>query len=85
MPHADPALGPAREALYRRLIDLRASEIVPRLDGTRALTAEVIGPKAVVARWRLGDGAMLTMASNLGAEPVPLDLPAGPLLFANSG
>ena len=68
VPHADPALGPAREALYRRLIALRATEIVPRLDGARALTAEVIGPKAVVARWRLGDGAILTLASNLDAD-----------------
>ena len=84
MPHPDPALGTAREALYRRLIELRASEIVPRLDGTRSLTAEVIGSKAVVARWRMGDGAILTMASNLGADPVPADLPTGPLLFASA-
>ena len=77
VPHADPVLGPAREALYRRLIALRATAIVPRLDGARALTAEVIGPKAVVARWRLGDGAILTLASNLDADAVPLDLPAG--------
>ena len=76
VPHADPVLGPAREALYRRLIALRATAIVPRLDGARALTAEVIGPKAVVARWRLGDGAILTLASNLDADAVPLDLPA---------
>ena len=68
MPHADPVLGPAREALYRRLIALRATAIVPRLDGARALAAEVIGPKAVVARWRLGDGAILTLASNLDAD-----------------
>ena len=32
------------------------------------LTAEAVGPKAVVARWRLGDGAVLTLASNLDAE-----------------
>ena len=76
VPHADPVLGPAREALYRRLIGLRATAIVPRLDGARALTAEVIGPKAVVARWRLGDGAILTLASNLDADAVSIDLPA---------
>ena len=78
VPHADPVLGPAREALYRRLIELRATAIVPRLDGARALTAEVIGPKAVVARWRLGDGAILTLASNLDADAVSIDLPAEP-------
>ena len=84
VPHADPVLGPAREALYRRLIALRATAIVPRLDGARALTAEVIGPKAVVARWRLGDGAILTLASNLDADAVPMDLPASQPLFANA-
>ena len=83
-PQADPSLGPAREALYRRLIALRAAEIVPRLDGAHALTAEAIGPKAVVARWRLGDGAVLTVATNLDAQAVTLDPPAGVLLFASS-
>ena len=83
VPQADPLLGPAREALYRHLIDLRATAIVPRLDGTRALAAEVVAPKAVVARWRLGDGAVLTLASNLAADMVPIALPAGRLLFAN--
>ena len=83
-PQADPSLGPAREALYRRLIALRATEIVPRLDGAHALTAEAIGPKAVVARWRLGDGAVLTVATNLDAQAVTLDPPAGVLLFAST-
>jgi maltooligosyltrehalose trehalohydrolase len=83
-PQADPLLGPAREALYRRLIGLRATAIVPRLDGARALAAEVVGPKAVVARWRLGDGAVLTLASNLDGDPVPIDLPAGRVLFAST-
>ncbi len=83
-PQADASLGAAREALYRRLIELRATAIVPRLDGARSLTAEVLGPKAVVARWRLGDGAVLTLAANLDGDPVPLGPPAGQLLFANS-
>jgi len=83
VPQADPLLGPAREALYRHLIDLRATAIVPRLDGARALAAEVVAPKAVVARWRLGDGVVLTLASNLAAAMVPMPLPAGRLLFAN--
>ena len=48
-----------------------------------ALAAEAIGPKAVVARWRLGDGAVLTLATNLDRKPVPIDLPAGRLLFAS--
>jgi malto-oligosyltrehalose trehalohydrolase len=83
VPRADLTRGPEREALYRQLIALRAAEIVPRLDGAYALAAEAIGPKAVIARWRLGDGAVLTMGTNLDTQAVPLDLPAGRLLFAN--
>lgn len=83
VPHADPERGAAREALYRRLLQLRASAIVPRLEGTRAISAEVVGPKAVVARWRLGDGARLTLATNLDSQPVTVDLPAGQALFSN--
>jgi maltooligosyltrehalose trehalohydrolase len=73
-----------REALYRQLIQLRATELVPLLEGTRSLTSEVVGPKAILARWRLGDGAVLTIASNLAAGSVPLVLPAGELLFAST-
>jgi len=84
VPRGDPVAGAAREALYRRLIALRASELVPRLEGTRSLTAEAMGPKAVVARWRLGDGATLTLASNLGTEAVASAVAAsGRLLFSN--
>ncbi len=82
VPRADPALGGRREALYRHLIHLRAAEIVPRLDGARSLTAEVLGPKAVVGHWRLGDGAILTLATNLDVDAVPMKLPTGRLLFA---
>jgi malto-oligosyltrehalose trehalohydrolase len=56
--------------LYRRLLSLRRAEIVPRLAGARALGAAAIGEKAVEARWRLADGATLTIACNLGRDPV---------------
>jgi maltooligosyltrehalose trehalohydrolase len=83
VPRADPVLGSAREALYHDLLALRRTYIVPRLDGARALAAEVIGSKAVVARWQLGDAAVLTIATNLGADGVALEQPAGALLFAS--
>ena len=76
-PHSD-----ARFALYQRLIALRLKEIVPRLAGTVSLGATVVGPKAVSASWRLGDGTRLTIATNLGTETVPFDTPPGRLLFA---
>jgi maltooligosyltrehalose trehalohydrolase len=81
--HGDLTLGAKREALYRQLIDLRLTEIVPRLNATRSVEARAIGQKAVVARWQLGDGAMLTLATNLDAQPIPIAPPAGSLLFAN--
>ncbi|HET7880443.1 MAG TPA: DUF3459 domain-containing protein, partial [Acetobacteraceae bacterium] len=84
VPRADAELGAGREAFYRRLIALRMSEIVPRLEAARSLTSEVVGPKAVVAQWRMGDGAVLTIATNLAAETVPFTMPTGKLLFANT-
>ena len=46
VPLPDPEQGPARLALYRKLIALRMREIAPLLDGARVLGAKVIGPKA---------------------------------------
>jgi maltooligosyltrehalose trehalohydrolase len=71
-----------RYDFYQRLIALRMKHIAPRLPGTVALGADAIGPKAVVARWRLGDGAHLTIVTNLDSEFVPFATPAGRLLFA---
>jgi malto-oligosyltrehalose trehalohydrolase len=70
-----------RFAFYQNLIALRMSEIVPRLLGTVSLGAEPIGPKAVVARWKLGDGTRLTIVTNLSTEGVSFQPPAGRLLF----
>ena len=53
-----------------RLLALRHAEIIPRLPGARALDAVPLGTTGVLARWRLGDGSVLTIALNLGAQPV---------------
>ncbi len=71
-----------RFAFYQRLIGVRMKEIVPRLIGTKSIGAEPIGPKAVLARWRLGDGSKLTIITNLGTDKVAFQAPAGQLLFA---
>ena len=76
-PQRDAEHGADRAALYRRLLALRRERIVPHLAGAKALGAEAIGPAAVLARWRLGDGAILALAANLGAEPCALARPAG--------
>jgi malto-oligosyltrehalose trehalohydrolase len=82
VPHADPRAGPARRALYRQLLALRQSAIVPGLDGASAIEARAIGERAVRASWRLGDGATLTLVANLGRDSVPLSAPTAEPLFA---
>ena len=60
-------------AFYKALLALRHGEIAPRLKGATALQAHAIGPKAVFAAWRMGDGATLSIALNLDTEAVPFD------------
>ncbi|MBP0491291.1 malto-oligosyltrehalose trehalohydrolase [Roseomonas indoligenes] len=72
-PDFDEAARPPHDAVlahHKALLTLRHAEIVPRLKGAMAEGAEAIGPAAVLARWRMGDGARLTIAVNFGAEPV---------------
>jgi maltooligosyltrehalose trehalohydrolase len=67
-----PRPGPAAaawRALYRELLTLRRTRIVPHLPGARAIGAEATGPAAVQARWRLGDGSTLSIALDLGDAP----------------
>jgi len=82
IPHPGPGAA-ERLALYRSLIDLRTKEITPRLQGAKSSGAIIIGPKAVRAEWRMGDGARLTIVTNLGTEAVPFDSPPGRLLFSS--
>jgi malto-oligosyltrehalose trehalohydrolase len=74
----------ARRAFYRRLLALRRAHLVPRLDGAKAHGAQPIGEAAVLAQWRLGDGAVWTLVCNLGAEPCPLARPAGEMIFGTT-
>ncbi len=71
--------------LYRRLIALRHERIVPGLAGAAATGADVFGDKAVIARWRLGDGATLTLALNLGDAAVAVEAPAAAVLVRIGG
>lgn len=72
------------DRLYRTLLKLRHEAIVPRLNGARTLDSQVLGPAAVLVRWRMGDGGILAVAINLGAEPATIDTPSGKQLFATS-
>lgn len=76
--------GPDAEAwqsLYRDLLAIRHREIIPRLRDALAIGAEAIGSGAVVARWRMADGAVLTIALNLGDETVAF--PETGIVFAD--
>ncbi len=84
VPDASEALRPphaARLALHRRLLSLRRDAIIPRLPGAQAIDARAVGEAAVLARWRLGDGTMLTIACNFGPRPVDGIRATGEVLF----
>lgn len=68
-----PAAGPYADAwggYYRELIALRRKLMTSRLRGALGLGAEVLGDRAVSARWRMADGASLAIALNLGDSDV---------------
>jgi maltooligosyltrehalose trehalohydrolase len=74
--------GPQAEewkALYKRLLSLRRAHVIPHLDDACALGADVIGDKAVIARWQLG-ASTLTLALNLGNDAVSFALPEGTII-----
>jgi maltooligosyltrehalose trehalohydrolase len=71
------------DSFYRALLVVRAREIVPRLPGTRAVDATPISDTAVLVRWRMGDGTVLTMAANFDEQPCRLSRPAGRCLFSS--
>ena len=71
---------------YRDLLALRREHLAPRLKGAQASGSEAVGEKAVVARWRLTDGAGLTLAMNLAQAPAALPQPpSGDLLYQLGG
>jgi maltooligosyltrehalose trehalohydrolase len=75
----------------KTLLGVRREFIVPRLEGAASLGAEALGPAAVKARWRMGDGQALMIAFNLDAAPVAIsferlsDGRGGKILFETDG
>jgi malto-oligosyltrehalose trehalohydrolase len=58
--------------LYRTLLALRQSELVPRLlhiEGHNS-SYEVFSERGIRVTWRLGDGSLLTLTTNLSPEPI---------------
>ena len=53
-------------ARYRRLLEIRRSEIVPRLSGMPPFAGsyQTLGPRAVIVQWQMGDGSGLLLLAN---------------------
>jgi maltooligosyltrehalose trehalohydrolase len=83
----DPAEGARpgfREILAetRLLLDLRASRIVPGIPGARSEGAQLLGERAVRARWRLGNGTKLTLDCNFAPAPLSVEPATGAMIYA---
>lgn len=70
---------------HQDLLATRAARITPLIPGAHSLGARAIGPGAVVARWRLGDGSTLTIAVNLHAGTVTPEPIAGEIISSAGG
>lgn len=75
---------PAWRNFYRDLIALRRKHIIPRLKETRGLESRVMGDKAVLATWHMGDGAILTIAVNLGEQNLAATVPASAPIYGSA-
>ena len=70
-----------------KLLGIRHRYIIPRLKGVRSISAKAIGPAAIKACWKMGDGAVLAIVVNLGNELLTLnrddviDTPEPEILF----
>ncbi|MPY69650.1 MAG: malto-oligosyltrehalose trehalohydrolase [Alphaproteobacteria bacterium] len=83
----DEPAGRERHALVARLLRIRREEIVPRLRGIagHAGKAETGAGRAFGVRWRLGDGATLTMLANPGDDPCKAPMTArGRVLYEST-
>jgi maltooligosyltrehalose trehalohydrolase len=70
--------------LYRRCLSLRHHFVIPSLAGARSVSAEVLGEKAAIAQWRMGDGRLLTLACNLGPQTASACLPREPPFYGQT-
>ncbi len=74
--------------LYRRLLEIRKKEIIPRIKGVRigdGTGFSMCGERAFRTWWRLDDGNILTLAANIGERDAECELPAYPPLYQTEG
>ena len=82
---SEPQAGPDADewrSFYRTLLAIRREQIVPRLEGACGENADVLGPGAIAARWRMGDGSLLFIAFNIGTGHVDFPAIASAPIFA---
>ena len=68
----------------RHLLRVRREHVVSGLEACVAIGAQAVGDSAVCARWRMGDGRELCLATNFGAHAVMLDPPPVGVLIHSS-
>jgi maltooligosyltrehalose trehalohydrolase len=69
---------------YRRLLEVRRTELTPRLQKIRGHAGrhDILRPGAVSVSWTLGDGSVLRMAANLSDAPLTVShAPQGRILW----
>jgi maltooligosyltrehalose trehalohydrolase len=79
---------------YQQLLQLRRDYIIPRLTTCSSIGAQALSNTAFVARWKFGDGVILSIAVNFGDTnvaiaplifPALFELPAGASQHAHTG
>jgi malto-oligosyltrehalose trehalohydrolase len=75
IPHSPPQPAEDWRGFYRHLLACRRKWLGDKLEYARSLGAAVIGPKAVLARWQLSNGTVLTIGTNLDEAPIMATLP----------
>jgi maltooligosyltrehalose trehalohydrolase len=71
-------------ALYKACLKIRREQIIPRMQGCKPVEAVALSESAIRARWRMNDGAILTIAANFGATPLACDTTGQGQLFTTS-
>jgi maltooligosyltrehalose trehalohydrolase len=69
---------------YRKLLDIRQRQVVPHLSTacTTKASYEVISNSVLSAHWKFTDGFTLSLAANLGTNPVSdFNFPAGEIIY----
>lgn len=91
IPKPDWRVAPLWLDWIKALLSIRHTHVMPRLEGAKAIGASILGPGAVRAKWRMGDGTVLMAAVNLGAVSLPIVYDrlsnghGGIILFATEG